>query len=52
MNATRMERDWYINSKKRLIDKSENRDNWFDFDKSDIKEYETMTEKVQMYKEG
>ena len=23
---------------------------WFDFDKSDIKEYETMAEKVQMYK--
>ena len=22
---------------------------WFDFDKSDIKEYETMAEKVQMY---
>ena len=23
---------------------------WFDFDKSDIKEYETMAEKLQMYK--
>lgn len=29
-----------------------NSDNWFEFDKSDIKEYETMTEKVQMYKIG
>ena len=27
-----------------------NASTWFDFDKSDIKEYETMTEKVQMYK--
>lgn len=28
----------------------QNAENWFDFDKSDIKEYETMAEKVQMYK--
>ena len=27
-----------------------NASTWFDFDKSDIKEYETMAEKVQMYK--
>lgn len=27
-----------------------NTNTWFDFDKSDIKEYETMAEKVQMYK--
>lgn len=27
-----------------------NANTWFDFDKSDIKEYETMAEKVQMYK--
>lgn len=27
-----------------------NASTWFDFDKSDIKEYETMAEKLQMYK--
>lgn len=27
-----------------------NANTWFDFDKSDIKEYEAMAEKVQMYK--
>lgn len=27
-----------------------NSDNWFDFDKSDVQEYESLANQVQMYK--